>query len=168
VMNGMPTQGTDPSLFTAAHKLTRLVSFCFFQAADNQLSNETGELGLATIQARILQCMFLISRSRINQCFSIFGTTVNFIYALGIHRKRTTSSNRNLLEIEMQKRVFWSAYVIDKYLSSALGRPQMFHNEDIDQEFPLFVEDDTLSPEFSQSTSKDSQNPMRGVIFQIR
>ena len=36
-------------------------------------------------------------------------------------------------QMECQKRAFWSAYTLDKYLSNALGRPQMFHDEDIDQ-----------------------------------
>lgn len=93
---------------------------------------------------------------------------VNFIYALGIHREGIIFGKRDLLKIEMQKRMFWSAYIVDKYLSSALGRPQMFQDEDIDQQFPLFVEDENLTPGSLQTTSKESQNPMKAAVFQIR
>ncbi|KUJ06828.1 uncharacterized protein LY89DRAFT_678409 [Mollisia scopiformis] len=143
-------------------------SFYYFQAAENQLAKETGEIRLATLQARLLQCLYLLSRSRINQCYSIFGTVVNFIYAIGIHRERRPSSTSDLLEIEMQKRVFWGAYVMDKYLSSSLGRPQLIQDEDIDQELPLLVEDENLSSGFLQTTSKEAQVPMRGAIYQIK
>ncbi len=68
----------------------------------------------------------------------------------------------------MQKRIFWCTYVADKYLSSALGRPQMLRDEDIDQELPLIVEDKDLSSNSLQKLSFDTQTPMRGAIFQIR
>lgn len=112
--------------------------------------------------------MFLLSRSRINQCYSIFGTTINLIYTLGIHRERRPSSTSDLLEIEMQKRVFWSAYVTDKYLSSSLGRPQLLKDDDIDQPLPLLVEDENITSSFLQTTSKDAQVTMRGAIAQIK
>ncbi|CZR64563.1 uncharacterized protein PAC_14461 [Phialocephala subalpina] len=143
-------------------------SFYYFQAAENQLTKETGEIRLATLQARLLQCMYLLSRSRINQCYSIFGTIVNFVYTLGLHRERRHSSTSDLLEIEMQKRVFWSAYIMDKYLSSSLGRPQLLRDEDIDQQLPLLVEDDHLTPGFLQTVSKDAQNPMQAAVYQIK
>lgn len=60
---------------------------------------------------------------------------INQLFALGLHRKQysVSDSHKDLIEMECGKRVFWSAYTIDKYLSSALGRPQMIHDEDCDQ-----------------------------------
>lgn len=37
------------------------------------------------------------------------------------------------IKTECEKRVYWSAYVTDTYLSAMLGRPSVFHDEDIDQ-----------------------------------
>jgi hypothetical protein len=42
------------------------------------------------------------------------------------------------------KRTFWCAYTLNTYLSIALGRPMTFHDEDIDQEMPLCVDDENL------------------------
>jgi hypothetical protein len=111
--------------------------------------------------------MFLLSRGRVHQCYSIFGTIVNFIYALGIHRQQNPWNKSDLLETEMQKRMFWSAYVTDKYLSSALGRPQMFRDEDIDQQLPLQVEDENLSPKVLK-TNEYVLNTVTGIIYQIK
>ncbi|TEA14315.1 hypothetical protein C8034_v003535 [Colletotrichum sidae] len=37
-------------------------------------------------------------------------------------------------------------FILNTYLSAALGRPMTFHNEDIDQELPLCVDDEDLRP----------------------
>ena len=47
-------------------------SILYFQAAEHQLKMETGEIRLASIQARVLQCLYLLSRSRIVSVFSEF------------------------------------------------------------------------------------------------
>jgi hypothetical protein len=125
-------------------------SFRYFQAAEKQLETETGEIQLPTIQARLLQCFYLLSRSRKHQCWSIFGTVINLIFATSLHRKYgSPDSNgrpQDLILSECQKRVFWVAYVLDRYLSVTLGSPQMIHDEDIDQELPAVVDDNHLTP----------------------
>ena len=107
----------------------------YFQLADHQLSSETGEIGLTSVQARLCQCFYLLSRSRVNHCWSLFGTMAHLILAIGIHRKRRveTSNGADLVELECRKRVFWCAYGLDNYLSAVLGRPRTFHDDDIDQ-----------------------------------
>lgn len=161
------TAGKTESAPWIQNKLTKY-SFFYFQAAERHLARETGEIRIATLQARFLQCMYLLSRARINQSYSVFGTLVNFVFSLGIHRERTPSSKPDLLELEMQKRVFWTTYVLDKYLSSALGRPQMFHDEDIDQQLPFMVDENSLSPSFLQIMTEDLSCPMEGAIYQIK
>ena len=37
------------------------------------------------------------------------------------------------ITIECTKRVFWTAYTLDSYLSSSLGRPKALNDDDIDQ-----------------------------------
>lgn len=112
-----------------------LLSIQYFLAADYQLQKETGRIQLTSIQARLLQCLYLLSRSRINQCWSTFGIIVNLSVALGLNRKQSheVGGETDVVQIEGRKRTFWSAYILDKYLSCSLGRPQMFHDEDIDQ-----------------------------------
>ena len=112
----------------------------YFQAADHQLSSETGEIRLTIVQTRLCQCFYLLSQSRVNHCWGLFGTTAHLILALGIHRKRRleTSTGVDLIELECRKRVFWSAYGLDSYLSASLGRPRTFHDDDIDQVFGWF------------------------------
>lgn len=82
-----------------------------------------------------MQCFHLLSLSRVNSAWSLFGTVANLVLALGLHRRQTrdTPVGVDLIEHECRKRVFWSAYTLDGYLSVGLGRPRSFHEEDLDQ-----------------------------------
>ncbi|KAA8571274.1 hypothetical protein EYC84_000601 [Monilinia fructicola] len=135
-LSGSEVTGFDPSMR-------------YFQLADDQLNLEVGPPQLASIQARLLQCQYLLARGRINQCWSNFGDVISLIYVLGIHRKHSKEGLLNLIDIECQKRVFWAAFALDKYLSYALSdRPQRIDLDSTDQDMPKFVSDSNLIPTF--------------------
>ncbi|KAI1637950.1 hypothetical protein F4809DRAFT_649585 [Biscogniauxia mediterranea] len=127
----------------ASHGQDPESSVRFFLAADHQLSEEKGEVRLTSIQARLCQCFYLLAESRINHCWSLFGTLAHLVLALGIHRRsrRSETTNSDVIESECRKRTFWVAYSLDAYLGAALGRPRAFHDEDINQEFPARVDE---------------------------
>ncbi|KAF1963861.1 hypothetical protein CC80DRAFT_396787 [Byssothecium circinans] len=119
----------------------------YFFASERQLSKERGAVRLASVQARLGQCFYLLSQSRINHCWSLFGTMAHLAFAIGLNRGRgAPSANIDYVEVESRRRCFWIAYVLDKYLAAALGRPRTFKDEDIDQELPTVVHDSDLLP----------------------
>ncbi|KAK9465450.1 fungal-specific transcription factor domain-containing protein [Lipomyces arxii] len=121
-------------------------SALYFHAAEQQLKLETGRPRLTSVQARLCQCYYLLSCSRINHCRSLFGTMAHLIQALGLHRRqKSITAPADSIEQECRKRAFWCAYGLDKYLSVVLGRPSIFHDEDIDQDLPALVNDEDLS-----------------------
>ncbi|KAK0120502.1 hypothetical protein ONS96_010710 [Cadophora gregata f. sp. sojae] len=144
------------------------MSFHYFQAADAQLKKETGEIQLPTIQARLLQCIYLSSRSRVHQCWSTFTATVGLIFSKGLHRQDRCSENDDMIEVECQKRAFWFAYTMDKHLSSSLGRPSLIKDEDIDQDLPRIVEDEDLSSTSLMTMSDGVQSSMKATVFSIK
>lgn len=107
----------------------------YFGASEHHLAIETGPVRLSSVQARLAQCFFLLSESRINHCWSLFGITARLAIAIGLHRRRRRDMTQgpDFIEQECRKRVFWAAYSLDNYLSAALGRPRSFHDDDIDQ-----------------------------------
>ncbi len=134
--------------------LREAYSVRYFEAANHQLSKEQGTVRLASIQVRLCQCLWFLSQSRINHCWSLFGTIARLIFALGLHRNRHAYSNSmTQIEIECRRRTFWSAYSLDNYLSMALGRPRTFNDKDIDQELPSCVDDDEIDGNISRSVS---------------
>lgn len=143
----------------------------FFSAAEDQLSAEKGAIRLTSVQARLAQCLYLLSHSRLNHCWSLFGTTAHLMLALGIHRKSRVdpSSHPDYVDLECRKRTFWCAYNLDTYLSAALGRPRTFHDDDIDQELPLCVDDNRLARgQPAPSPLGTTQSIMSGSIAHIK
>ena len=126
---------------------------------------------LESVQARLAQCIYLLGSSRINQAWYTFGTASQMVLALGIHRKRfsqSLGSTSNLVEVEMRKRVFWSAYTLDKYLSVILGRPRVFRDEDIDQHFPERVNDADLTANASKPKAAQSLCVSDGPVLHAK
>jgi hypothetical protein len=115
----------------------------YFLAADYQLSRERGVVSLVSVQARLYQCFWLLSRSRVNHCWGLFGTAARLALALGLHRKqfRTQDQCASCIDMDCRRRTFWSAYCLDTHLSFTLGRPRIFHEEDINQELPSGSDD---------------------------
>ncbi|RAO71943.1 uncharacterized protein BHQ10_007955 [Talaromyces amestolkiae] len=94
----------------------------WYAAARHMMSIETGPPALETIQVRL-------------------------VTALGLHRRRLSKTTRGgpvYVEQELRKRIFWSAYTLDKYLSVMFGRPRLLDDEDIDQDFPDEVNDEDM------------------------
>jgi Fungal specific transcription factor domain len=92
----------------------------------------------------------------------------HLIFAIGLHRKRRLDSGTDLIVHECRKRVFWCAYTLDKYISAALGRPQTFHDEDVDQELPACVNDVDLRMSGSTPSSSRAQSIMLAPIAHIK
>ncbi|RDW89807.1 fungal specific transcription factor domain-containing protein [Aspergillus mulundensis] len=152
----------------------------YYLAAEHQLSQEKGSIRLSSVQARLTQCYYLLSQSRINHCWSLFGTVSHLALAIGLNRNRKpdpatcTSSGSSggmgmgVIETECRRRTFWCAYTLDTYLSAALGRPRSFHDEDIDAEFPACVEDHQLSQalgHFQSNPRASSGNPTLSTML---
>lgn len=133
-----------------ASGLVNDVSARYFLMADHQLSKERGEVRLTSVQARLCQCFYLLSLSRINHCWTLFGTTAHLALAIGLNRNRRADpiGGLNHVDVECRRRVFWCAYSLDNYLSAALGRPRTFHDADIDTELPSCIDDSDLHPSF--------------------
>lgn len=133
--------------------------------AEHQLSKERGEVRLTSVQARLCQCFYLLSMSRINHCWTLFGTTAHLALAIGLNRNRRAdpASGFNHIELECRRRVFWCAYSLDNYLSAALGRPRTLHDADIDAELPSCIDDSDLHRPLLSSPER----PKRGQSIML-
>ena len=116
------------------------------ETAEQLLREEEGRPTLESVQARLAQCQYLLCISRPGEAWYTLGTATQMMMAIGLHRRGTTPGGRkNTITRECSKRVFWSAYLLDAYLSGMLGRPHLIHDDDIDQELPTAVDDEQLT-----------------------
>ncbi|KAK7540471.1 fungal-specific transcription factor domain-containing protein [Phyllosticta citribraziliensis] len=132
---------------------SRRKSETYFREAQVLLAHETGPATLESVQARFIQCHYLLSTGRSNQAWYTFGTTVQLAMALGLHRKRP--GNTSLVVRETRRRLFWAIYTLDRYLAIASDRPTMLQDDDISQELPLAINDDDLTDTHAAQASRD-------------
>ncbi|EAA60063.1 hypothetical protein AN4828.2 [Aspergillus nidulans FGSC A4] len=143
-------------------------SAVYFAASEHHLAAETGPVRLASVQARLAQCFYLLGQSRINHCWSLFGTTARLAIAIGLHRGRRRDVKDNFVEHECSKRVFWCMYSLDNYLSAALGRPRIFHDDEIDQELPAIANDSQITPSGVVPASSNTQSIMLAPVYHAK
>lgn len=107
----------------------------FFDLAMQHLSGLVHSNSLETVQGLLLMTVFAVNeRRRINSWHSI-GLAVRTAIDQGLHRASTSSSSDVLLT-EMQRRVFWSVYALDRNVSISLGRPCSISDADFDMPLP--------------------------------
>ncbi|KAI5286007.1 hypothetical protein KEM55_000440, partial [Ascosphaera atra] len=99
---------------------------------------------LTSLQAIIFMIIFLQSSASISTCYSYIGIALRSALRLGLHRSVTASFN--YVEQEMRKRVFWVVRKMDVHVSTVMGLPSMLTDDDIDQEYPLAVDDEYITP----------------------
>jgi hypothetical protein len=143
----------------------------WFRAADHMISIQTGPPTIETAQAKFIQCLYLLSSSRANQSWYTFGTTVQLMLALGVHRKKGQIASRadsGYIHNELRKRLYWSAYTLDKYMSVMLGRPRHLQDESTDQEYPDEVNDEDMTPTGPTRYRDLSDCAITGFVFHVK
>jgi hypothetical protein len=87
---------------------------------------------IESLQAAMSVQLFLISMLRLNGASRIQGIIIRLVLQMGLHRCPRRFQTFTSPEAEIRQRIFWSAYVIDRYLSQCLGLPITLRDDDVD------------------------------------
>ncbi|ETN39030.1 uncharacterized protein HMPREF1541_07072 [Cyphellophora europaea CBS 101466] len=131
----------------------------YFEQARTLLNSELGPMTLACVEARLAMCLYLLCVSRIVECRFLFSFTHALAISMGLHRKASRRLKLAAFQQERRKRVFWSLYIVDSYLSVMLGQPRHLRDDDLDQEYPVNIDDLVLD-----AATDLSQVPHHGNI----
>ena len=97
-----------------------------------------------SIQAIFMMTIFLQCSANLKACYSFIGIALRAALKEGLHRK-SSITGPTAIQDETKKRLFWSVYKLDLYMNCILGFPSGIDESDIDQEFPLDVDDENIS-----------------------
>ncbi|KAI9679830.1 MAG: hypothetical protein M1817_004844 [Caeruleum heppii] len=100
---------------------------------------------LTSLMAIIFMIIFLQSSAKLSTCYSYVGIALRASLRMGLHR--SIANKFNPIELEIRRRVFWMIRKMDTYVGALLGLPQTLQDEDIDQDFPLEVDDELITKE---------------------
>lgn len=85
-----------------------------------------------SLQALVAAQLFLVSTMSLRAASTVGGTLSRVMYHAGFHRCPYRYPQVPPQECDLRKRVFWTAYVLDRYLSQALGHPLGIQDSDLD------------------------------------
>ncbi|PBK78576.1 hypothetical protein ARMSODRAFT_873708 [Armillaria solidipes] len=123
-------------------------------------ANTSSSPPLLYCQSTCLVVVFMLGCSVPQTAWTLAGIGLRVAQEAGAHRKRAHECPNNA-EAESWRRVFWCLLYIDRYISSALGRPCAINDEDIDTDLPADCDDeywDHANPEqaFNQPAGQPS------------
>ncbi|KAK5110069.1 hypothetical protein LTR62_006314 [Meristemomyces frigidus] len=116
--------------------------FAHFKTA-RQLMDIADCRDLTSIQAVMFMIIFLQSSAKLSQCYAYVGVALRSALRMGLHRSH--ADNFTPIEAETRKRVFWIVRKMDIYVGAMLGLPQTLSDDDIDQDYPLEVDDEYIT-----------------------
>ncbi|KAG8996025.1 hypothetical protein FRB93_000987 [Tulasnella sp. JGI-2019a] len=114
---------------------------------------------LLDLQIMALSATYLEGAASTSGAWLINGIGVRFAEDVGAHRDMVYSSTPTF-DQQMWKRTFWCLVQKDRQFSAGLGRPMCIHDDDIDLQPPLEVDDDGWDEAkqiWVQPTGKPSQ-----------
>jgi hypothetical protein len=110
--------------------------------------------------------MSAIPKATIARAWVSLSLVVRMLEDSGAHRKFTAKRlGYSLLTEETYKRIWWVTYVLDRQLSSELGRPMAIQDEDFDLDEILLVNDDHLV-QASEAGREPIQPPGELCVFE--
>ncbi|KAH7245335.1 fungal-specific transcription factor domain-containing protein [Fusarium tricinctum] len=101
---------------------------------------------LECIQAILCCAAYSLRSSKGTSHWKLGGQALRQCVNLGYHRnQKRLRSTLDPLQRELQKRAFWSAYVMECSAAVMLGRPLSLHYQEIDAEFPIDIHESQIS-----------------------
>ncbi|EKJ71146.1 hypothetical protein FPSE_08652 [Fusarium pseudograminearum CS3096] len=116
----------------------------YYNAARSVLHDVTDCRDLISLQALVFIILFLQATSNLSSCYSFVGIALRSSLRLGLHR-HLEHEKIDPIEQEVRKRVFYVVRQMDIYVSTLLGFPLLLNVDDIDQPFPLEVDDEFIT-----------------------
>ncbi|KAG7098328.1 hypothetical protein E1B28_000289 [Marasmius oreades] len=96
---------------------------------------------LYELQYHCLATLYVHGASSITAAWTSVGLGIRYAVELGAHRRKP-EGHKLTVEDELKRRAFWVLVILDRSISSFLGRPGSLREEDFDAEMPVECDDE--------------------------
>lgn len=113
-------------------------------AAMRHLDDVLGLANIRTVEVLLLLSLHSLRAPKGPGAWAYVGQAMRLCIELGLHRRTKVRGlpkmrDFTLASLEMRKRVFWTAYCVDRQVSIILGRPFAISDRDIDAEVSYII-----------------------------
>ncbi|KAG9289498.1 hypothetical protein G9A89_001270 [Geosiphon pyriformis] len=133
-MFAMSKRFSDPPLVRRNPDDPVYAADLFFESARDLLKEEFDEGQLSTVQALLLMSAYQ-QGAKNSRSWMYTGMAIRMAQDMGLHRDSAKWSLEQT-NGEVRKRVWWSCYISDRFVSAGLGRPMIIDDSDCDVPLP--------------------------------
>ncbi|KAF4547703.1 Fungal specific transcription factor domain-containing protein 4 [Elsinoe fawcettii] len=127
--------------------------------------NITGPRSLINLQVLVIMVVYLFRLDATQQAARILAMVISEAQSIGLHRRKTLTEV-SVFHAELSRRLWWSAYVLDRRIALETGRPLIIQDSAVDAELASPVSDEYLtncesnvqSEEMTQDWSVNAQS----------
>ena len=96
---------------------------------------------LSSVQALVCMIIYLQSSARIGTCYSYISLALAACAKMGLHQSAASRSFSRITS-ESRKRVFWVLRTLETYVTTIIGLPKTFSDEEVNQDLPRELEEE--------------------------
>ncbi|KAI1821402.1 hypothetical protein F4861DRAFT_473570 [Xylaria intraflava] len=125
-------------------------------ASKSRKGIDIDEPAVDTLQALLLLVIAYIATGNGKKAYMLLANAVGMAMALELHREADTNAPVSALEREMRRRLFWSCYLLDRFMACGSKRPCLIGDKTIFLRLPFWFPTPGGLPiegEFFQSSS---------------
>lgn len=124
------------ALLTTSNDIQQATAF--YRIARETLTPTLQNEDRVSLQALLSLALYSCSSPAGPSIWQVLGTAMKLATSLGLHKARPTStSTKDMVDYEMDKRAFWSLYNLDRLISVTLSRPLGISDDDITIDIPI-------------------------------
>ncbi|KIK97466.1 hypothetical protein PAXRUDRAFT_10160 [Paxillus rubicundulus Ve08.2h10] len=154
----------DPRVFLEGTDSEHSVGWKYFGQV--QLIGKTllGPPALEDLQVYCLSAMFLQGMSAPQACWTIVGIGIRLAQDVGAHRRKAYNAKPSV-DGELWKRTFWVLIILDRQMSSLLGRPCAIQDDDFDLDLPVECDDEYWEHQDPEQAFRQPPNKPSAMSF---
>lgn len=116
----------------------------YFQRALVAACCPESDYSVDNVRVLLAQCFYLLLAQWTDRCWLTLGLAIRIAQSIGLHVEREQARTHPCLgyiDLEIQRRTWYSLYVLDRLLSVQLGRPSAIRNHDCTVRLPSRMDD---------------------------
>lgn len=129
---------------SGAYKAAIDQGFKYYKTARALLQDLAECRDIPSLQALVYMILFLQATSNLSACYAFIGVALRSALRIGLHR-HLQHDKIGIVEQQVRRRVFYVIRQLDIYVSTMLGFPLLLNIDDIDQPYPVEVDDEYVS-----------------------